>query len=119
MPASPGKFDAQVVLTMGPADANLMPGMACSVQFVPYAKKDALAIPAASIHEEDDQYFVDVMSPNGRPEKRQVTPGRTDGEHTEILDGLRDGDEICVDRPGPKTAQKKQPPTTAEKGTLP
>jgi multidrug efflux pump subunit AcrA (membrane-fusion protein) len=100
VPAAPGKFDAQVVLDHR-AMADLMPGMACSVKFVPYAKDEALVVPSAAVHDEDDRYVVHVAK-QGKPEKREVTPGRSNGEHTEILSGLQEGEEILVERPGAK-----------------
>jgi HlyD family secretion protein len=121
VPAAPGKFDAEVIIEMTPADARLMPGMACSVHFVPYAKKDALAIPSRLIREEDDRSFVDILGPGGKSEKREITTGKNDGEHTEILTGLRAGDRILLERPDPHTAKDSQPAEqpAKEKGTLP
>jgi multidrug efflux pump subunit AcrA (membrane-fusion protein) len=112
LPAAPGKFEVQLSLDLGAADAKLMPGMASSVKFVPYSKKDALAVPAKSIDEEDDESFVYVVTAAGKHEKRQVTTGRTNGEQTEILSGLREGEEILLERP-----DSKKPAT--EKGTVP
>src|SRR5262249_16665974 len=40
VPATPGKYDAVVALDLGRGDDTLMPGMACSVRFVAYSKKD-------------------------------------------------------------------------------
>jgi HlyD family secretion protein len=112
VPATPGKFDAQVTLDLGAGDVGLMPGMACSVKFVPYSKKDAIAVPAKTIHEEDEHFFVYILAKGGKHEKREVTPGRTDGEHTEILEGVREGEEILLERPGKKAAEKD---TTSDK----
>jgi HlyD family secretion protein len=120
LPALPGKFDAQVALDIEAADANLMPGMACSVKFVPYSKPEAITVPNKTIHEEDDRFVVYVVSKNGKQEKRDVSPGRTDGEQTEILAGLREGEEVLLDRPGPKTAGKSSTPTPeTKKGKVP
>jgi multidrug efflux pump subunit AcrA (membrane-fusion protein) len=105
VPSTPGKYDAQVMLDLGPDEDHLMPGMGCSVKFVPYSKKDALTIPAKALHEEDDKYVVYVARKGDTPQMREVTPGRTDGDHTEILSGLREGEEILIDRPGVKTAK--------------
>jgi HlyD family secretion protein len=115
VPSSPGKFDAVVVLGIEAADANLMPGMACSVKFVPYSKKEALTVPAKTIHEEDDKYIVYVAGKDGNHEKREVTPGRTEGDQTEILTGLQEGEEILLNRPSPKTADKKESAAPATK----
>jgi multidrug efflux pump subunit AcrA (membrane-fusion protein) len=120
VPASPGKFDAQVVLEMGAGDAKLMPGMACSVKFVPYFKKEAIAVPSTAVHEEDDKHVVYVVGKKGKQEKRDVTPGRSDGEHTEILAGLQEGEEILMERPSQKAPEKKPAPgPDKEKGAVP
>jgi multidrug efflux pump subunit AcrA (membrane-fusion protein) len=108
VPATAGKFDALVEMETDAADALLMPGMACSVKFVPYSKSNAIAVPAKCIHEEDDRYFVYMYTKGGKEEKRDVTPGRTGGEQTEILAGLREGEEILLERP-------TQPPATPAK----
>jgi multidrug efflux pump subunit AcrA (membrane-fusion protein) len=106
LPASPGKFDAQVVLDGAADDAHLLPGMACSVIFVPYSKREAIAIPSGSIHEDDDRFVVYVVTGKNKHERRTVTPGHTDGEHTEIVAGLREGEEILVEHPHAKTPDK-------------
>jgi HlyD family secretion protein len=120
VPAIPGKFDAQVTLEMEAADANLMPGMACSVKFVPYSKSEAITVPNKTINEEEDKFVVYVVSKSGKQEKRDVTTGRTDGEHTEILAGLREGEDVLLDRPSPKAAGKdKSPGAETKKGATP
>ena len=115
LPATPGKFEAMVALELEQADADLMPGMACSVKFIPYSKAEAVAVPANCIHEEEDRFIVYMASDSGKEEKRAVTPGRTDGQNTEILAGLQEGEEIFLERPTPK------PPAPAKKakGMLP
>jgi multidrug efflux pump subunit AcrA (membrane-fusion protein) len=115
IPASPGKFEAQVSLEMGADAADLMPGMACSVKFVPYSKKEAIAVPSSTIHEENDKEFVYVVDKKGKQHKREVTTGHIDGDHTEILTGLVGGEEILLDRPG----EKKMPTLDKEKGATP
>jgi multidrug efflux pump subunit AcrA (membrane-fusion protein) len=105
VPAAPGKYDAVVTLDLGPGDDSLMPGMACSVKFVPYSKKDVLVVPASAVHEEGDKYVVHLARKNGKPQTREVRPGRTEGENTEILSGLQEGEEILLERPGQKASK--------------
>jgi HlyD family secretion protein len=93
LPAAPGKFDALVALETDGNDTEFMPGMACSIKFVPYSKKGALTVPSKAVREQDEQWFVYVLK-NGAEHKRTVTPGRTDGERTEILAGLQEGEEV-------------------------
>jgi multidrug efflux pump subunit AcrA (membrane-fusion protein) len=105
VPSAPGKFDASVVLDA--EDPSLMPGMACSVHFVPYSKDVAITVPAQAIYDEGDQSVVFVAGTDGRHEKRPVTPGRTDGQDTEIVEGLREGEEVLLERPGAKAPAKE------------
>ena len=98
VPAAPDKFEIQVALDIG-IEADLVPGMACSIKFVPYSQKQALIVPSTAVFEEDDTLFVNVVDKKGKTEQRRVTPGRTNEAHTEILDGLREGEEILLERP--------------------
>ena len=109
VPASPGKFEALVKLDPGQA-TDLMPGMGCTVKFVPYSKKDAVVVPAAAVFEEDDKNFVEVMK-DGKREHRPVTVGRSNDGHTEILQGLRSGEEILLER---STEKKASPAAGSE-----
>jgi RND family efflux transporter MFP subunit len=114
VPSAPGKYDAVVVLDG--ADEDLMPGMGCSVKFMPYSKKDALVIPTSALHEEEDRYVVYVARKGEKPETRTVTPGRADDGHTEIVSGLREGEEILLERPGAKGSKKGPAPDNEEGG---
>jgi multidrug efflux pump subunit AcrA (membrane-fusion protein) len=115
IPAAPGKFEAQVALQM--TAAYLMPGMAINVKFIPYSKKEAIAVPTSSINEDEDKSFVYVVDKKGKQHKREVTTGQMDGDNTEILSGLTGGEEILLDRPGEK--KTPLPPLEKEKGATP
>jgi RND family efflux transporter MFP subunit len=95
VPAAPGKYEVQAVLE-GEGEAGLMPGMGCTLRFVPYESKDALVVPAGAVAEEDDRHFVTVVSADGKKERREVTTGHTHRGQTEILSGLREGEEILA-----------------------
>jgi multidrug resistance efflux pump len=104
IPAAPGKYEALVGLEVGPAGQALMPGMGCAVRFVPYVSKDAIAVPAGCVFEHEDKHFVTVVH-KGKEEKREVNPGESEGGRTEILSGLREGEEILLE-PEEKAALK-------------
>ena len=108
VPAAPGKFEAIASVA---GEKACVPGMACTVKLVPYSKKDAIAVPASAVFEEDDEHFVHVVDAQGKDTKRIVQPGRTSGGRTEILSGLKAGEEILQERP----AEKKAPSGPAEK----
>jgi len=105
IPATPGKFE---VLARVEGKATLVVGMACTVKLVPYSKKDAIAVPASAVFEEDDEHFVHVVDAQGKDAKRIVQPGRTSGGRTEILWGLKAGEEILQEKPAEKPAGKDE-----------
>jgi multidrug efflux pump subunit AcrA (membrane-fusion protein) len=104
VPVAPGQYEALVAVDPGGVE-ELMPGMACSVKFVPYSRKDALAVPATAVFEEDDKQFVTIVQAGGKKDRREVTTGKTANDLIEILTGLREGEEIVKD--GAVGQQKK------------
>ena len=75
-------------------------------------QRDGNEVPAKSHMDPVCGMSVTPATAAGKHEKRQVTTGRTNGEQTEILSGLREGEEILLERP-----DSKKPAT--EKGTVP
>jgi HlyD family secretion protein len=104
VPIAPGQYEALVAVDLGGIE-EMMPGMACSVKFVPYSRKEALAVPATAVFEEDDKQFVTVVHAGGKKERREVTTGKTANDLIEIVTGLREGEEIVKD--GAVGQQKK------------
>lgn len=102
---SPGTFDATFDVSInGDADV-LMPGMACETRFVPYRKKDALAVPESVLRSEDafgDDPSVEIYHEGQEPEKRKVKVGKRFGGKAEILEGLKEGDEVLLGKPDKK-----------------
>ena len=103
VPVTAGTFDGRVSLDpTAPAEA-LMPGMACTFKAVPYQKAEAITVPATAVFAEEldeDRHYVLVPRKGDKPEKRPVTVGKTGGGKTEITDGLKEGDEILLEKPG-------------------
>ena len=98
IPQGPGSFEAFVALDLDKAEGAeaIKPGMACSVRFVSYKKDDALTVPSASVFEDDDERPY-VHGRDGS--KKWVKVGKTSGGKVEILDGLKEGDEILASKP--------------------
>jgi multidrug efflux pump subunit AcrA (membrane-fusion protein) len=102
IPVTPGNFEARIAVDTGVDSAAIMPGMACAVKLVPYAKADALTVPATSVFTDDldeDKHFVYVPGKDGKPEKRFVAAGQTSEGKTEIKGGLDEGDEVLLEKP--------------------
>jgi HlyD family secretion protein len=104
IPESAGKFQARAAVHFpSAADAEVvMPGMACTINFVGYKNKDALTVPSAAVFTDDgddDVHYVYVPAASGKHEKRMVKIGKASGSKTEILEGLKEGDEILTTKP--------------------
>jgi multidrug resistance efflux pump len=106
IPVTPGTFEARIPLETAKDPDALVPGMACTIKFVPYSKEEALTVPADAVFTEDlddDKHYVFLAVKGGKPEKRPVTIGKKTDKKTEILQGLREGDEILLEKPkGPE-----------------
>src|SRR5262249_5502672 len=97
IPISSGNFEAKVTLAEANEPKALVPGMACTVKLVAEAKEDALVAPTGSVFSGDldeDQRYVYLVGADGKPAKHTVKVGRTSGGKTEILEGLKEGDQI-------------------------
>lgn len=104
VPRGAGKFELIADVELGPDAALIKPGMACSLKFATCRAQDALTIPSSAVSEDeaDDGTMTHVVylpGKQGKPEKRTVKTGKTAGGKTEILTGLRAGDEVLGSKP--------------------
>lgn len=77
-------------------DKKLNVGMIADVKLVTtQSAENVLAIPDEALILDEDGYFIYVVK-DGKAEKRSVTIGVTDGEYTEISEGLSDGEKVVV-----------------------
>jgi HlyD family secretion protein len=108
VPHSAGHFDARLALEPSKEAQVLMPGMACRIKLTTYQRKDALTIPASAVFtdESDDEvhYVYLPGGKNGKPEKRTVKIGKSTGTKTEIVEGLKEGEEILAENPNRKSS---------------
>ncbi|MDP7051421.1 MAG: hypothetical protein QF600_05815, partial [Verrucomicrobiota bacterium] len=96
IPVDAGKFE--VVLNANPESEHIMPGMGCSVKLMVYENKKALTVPTKSIHGEGDGKVVYVKTGKGH-RKATVKTGQVSGDKTEILKGIKAGDEVLLEKP--------------------
>jgi multidrug efflux pump subunit AcrA (membrane-fusion protein) len=103
VPQAPGKFDAQISVAAGDESTAIMPGMNCETKFVTHKKDDALLVNSSAVFPgegDDDGHYVYMLA---KEEKRPVKIGETNGQKTEILEGLKVGDEILSEKPKAKS----------------
>lgn len=101
IPVTPGNFEARIALDERNNSA-VVPGMACNVKLAPYMKEDAISVPNATVFSEEldeDKHYVYLAGKDGKHEKRSVTVGKKMATKTEILEGLKEGDDILLERP--------------------
>jgi multidrug efflux pump subunit AcrA (membrane-fusion protein) len=105
IPREAAKFEAVIAVEPGEELADLKPGMACSIKFVPYRADDALTLPATAISDDDGDgtpshyVYLARSDRSARYPRRRVTPGKTANGRTEIKEGLVEGDEVLLSKP--------------------
>lgn len=100
VPVSDGKFDAVIALTGN--NGSLVAGMECEVKFVPYKNEKAIVVPTKAIFSDEideDQKYVYVHVNSEKSDKRIVTVGKESGDNTEVVSGLKVGEEILLEKP--------------------
>ncbi len=93
IPVDAGKFE--VVLNANPESEHIMPGMGCSVKLVVYENEKALAVPGKAVFDDGDAKVIYLKG----GKKKAVTIGKTSGGKTEILKGIKAGDEVLLEKP--------------------
>lgn len=71
---------------------GLKPGLSARTN-IPISSQDTLSVPSAAVVQEDGQSVVYVFA-DGKVKRTQVTAGLSDGNFTEILSGLSEGQEV-------------------------
>jgi RND family efflux transporter MFP subunit len=102
VPESAGSFQARVRIEAANGADCLMPGMACTLKFTAFNKKDVLTVPAGAVFTDEDNdegHYVYLASKKGKPEKRPVRVGESSNGKTEVLGGLSEGDEVLTSKP--------------------
>lgn len=76
---------------------NIVPGAFADIWLLGTPRPNVIAIPTASLTEEQGIYFVYVQHDDPDEfEKREVTIGSSDGRRTEILSGLKAGEKVVT-----------------------
>lgn len=83
------KLEAQKII--------LRPGMNATCEFIQFQKGDALILPGPAIRREGEQAYVLIKTGDPKkPERRNVTLGEQGNEGFEVLEGLKEGDEVVI-----------------------
>ena len=105
-PVSSGNYDCTLSLANTPRQIG--PGMTCKITVQGYRKADALAVPVATVHTDDDgDAFVYLARKGEKPARQPVQTGRRTEKQVEIVEGLKAGDEVLLEEPKEDGDDKK------------
>jgi len=90
-PSSPKVFDGTV--TPDKNDPRTISGMTARVEILTDQLKDVLQVPIEAVFNDDGKSVCYVRRAGGRPEKREVKPGRSNDHFVEV-EGLKEGEEV-------------------------
>jgi len=93
---SPKVYKSRVALdAQNPALVN---GMSVKIEIVTKVVHDALYVPVEAVFEAKSRFFVYRQEPGG-PKEVTVTLGDANDTFVQILEGLEEGDKVCLYRP--------------------
>lgn len=76
--------------------AGIIPDTFAEVYLIGKAREDVISLPVSAITEEQGVHYVYVQLDEDCYKKREVTLGGSDGERTEIVAGLQDGERVVT-----------------------
>ena len=79
-------------------DAKIVSGMSVQVEVVSRILENVISVPVEAVFEEGGQLLVYRKTFSG-PEKVPIKIGESSDSAVEILDGLKEGDEVYLYRP--------------------
>lgn len=79
-----------------PARASLRPNMTAIIKIANYSKSSAIAIPVKAVQRSEEGDYV-YLNANGKAKRTPVKVGATYGGQSEILSGLKVGDQLVTD----------------------
>jgi len=92
-----GVVSYKTTITLENPDEELRDGMSATADIILEHRENVLLIPNRAIHGSLDNPSVEVVA-GEQIEKRQVSLGLSDGINTEVLSGLKEGEEVVLPR---------------------
>ncbi|MFC2011330.1 efflux RND transporter periplasmic adaptor subunit [Chloroflexota bacterium] len=99
------------ISAMVPQELQLREGLTVTVSIIVDEATDVLLVPNSAITRRGKDTIVEVLK-NGVAEERNIQPGVTDYQFTEVTDGLSEGEQIIV----PQGTITNTPSTTPSSG---
>lgn len=90
----PGMRTARVVVLVPNPGRKFLPGMSANVSVVLKERQNALTIPNEAVFASGSQSFVYVVNPDSSVARVEVTLGTQLSDITEVVKGLKEGDQV-------------------------
>jgi macrolide-specific efflux system membrane fusion protein len=103
---SSGVVTYNVYVTIDSPPADIAAGMTASANIQIDRRDNAIAIPSSAIKTSGDQSIVTVLKKDGKTEERTVETGLASDSQTEIISGLKEGEQVVT---GSSDASGQQP----------
>ncbi|MNZ96634.1 macrolide transporter subunit MacA [compost metagenome] len=85
----------EVIISLEPNE-HLIAGLSLTGAIEIERKEKVIVIPTMAIINEEDKHYVMFDAGNGQYERRAVTIGLETPEHTEVLEGVKEGDKVAL-----------------------
>jgi HlyD family secretion protein len=108
------KFDVEVTLE-GTTKVELKPGISAKAEIMIDTRKDAVYVPLQCAFLEAGKQWCYALAADRKPAKREVKPGLSNESYIEILDGLKEGEQVLLYNPSvptgaaPSEEEEKKP----------
>lgn len=104
IPVKEGLFDGELKIESANdphAKTLVRPGMTGKVKFVAYEAPEAISVPTSALQTDpaDDSLKFVYVDEAGAPVRRNVVTGHSQGDRTEIKEGLNAGDLVYLKKP--------------------
>lgn len=104
-------------VTLKSKDERLRLGVTARVSTVIEKKENVLKMSLSGLFEEEEKTFAYLLVPNEKPREVKVKPGLRTPLDVEIVEGLKEGDQVFSERPVEFTPlEEKKEKTPAKKG---
>ncbi|HPL26691.1 MAG TPA: efflux RND transporter periplasmic adaptor subunit [Anaerolineae bacterium] len=90
-----GTVGYEAVISFAPGSLAVRPDMSANLRITTLTHDDTLLVPSRAVEARGRNKYVRVVE-NGRTRDVQVTTGLSDADSTEILDGLKEGQQVAV-----------------------
>ena len=71
-------------------------GLTVTVSIIAEQRTNILLVPNKGITSRNGRYYVQLVSADGKVEEKMIQAGITDGQNTEVIGGLNEGDLVST-----------------------